>query len=74
MLILDFCATLSIIHLILICQITGIPTSWQWWVLKLSTFTAQALASRFFLSQLVLPIRRLSIARPPGMQRMSHIV
>jgi hypothetical protein len=74
LLILDFCATLTLFHLVLVLNTSGIPTCWQWWVLKLSSFLAQALASRFLLSQLIIPIRRLPLPRPPGVGRITHTV
>ena len=53
---LDYCVSLTLIHLVLISKVSGIPLVWQWWVIKLSVLVLQLLGTRFIVSQLVLPL------------------
>lgn len=70
---LDFCASLLIVHVLIIANISGIPTVWQWWVLKVATTAVQMVGTRFIVSQLVQPLRNTNPLFSP-IQRLSHAV
>lgn len=70
---LDFCVSLLLIHVLVIANISGIPTLWQWWVLKVSTTAAQLIGTRFIVSQLVAPLKPAESLLNP-IERLSHVV
>lgn len=70
---IDFCLSIALINVLLITRVSGIPLSWQWWVLKAGGVVLQLLGTRFIVSQLVAPLSVPSVGGAYH-DRMSHIV
>jgi hypothetical protein len=73
MLILDYCITLSLLHAVVVLKTSGIPLSWQWWIVWITTLLIQLIGSRFIISRYVMALSRSS-QEPSPRARLSHIV